>query len=123
MVHVRSVLDRELREWGLDLLNHLGEWLDQSRAQDLGLRYMRLGKQCFELEIPLHEAVRSLCLLREKMLDFAEEHMVSNSPVELYAEEELGRRLGRLFDSMIIHLVQGHERMTRVSQEKHVAAH
>jgi len=121
--HIRSLLDRELRDWGLDLLQHLGHWLAAGNEQDLALRYERLGKQCFELEIPLHELVRGLCLLREKMLDFSEEHMLSNSSVELYAEEELERRLGRFFDNLTIHLVQGYERMLRLTPEKHVAAH
>ena len=54
-----------------------------------------------------------MCLLREKMLDLAEEHLISNSSVELYAEEELDRRLGRFFDLLAIHLVQGFEQAVR----------
>jgi hypothetical protein len=123
LTSVRALLDRELRDWGLDLLKHLGHWLAAGNEQDLALRYERLGKQCYELEIPLHEAVRGLCLLREKMLDFSEEHILSNSSVELYAEEELERRLGRFFDNLTIHMVQGYERMLRAPHEKHFAAH
>jgi hypothetical protein len=121
--HMRSLLDRELREWGQDLLQHLGHWLAAGNEADLALRYERLGKQCFEQEIPLHEMVRGLCLLREKMLDFSEEHILNNSPVELYAEEELERRLGRFFDNLTIHLVKGYERMLRGTGERHFAAH
>jgi len=110
MIKTRSLLDHELRDWGQDLLHHLGHWLSAGNEHDLALRYERLGKLCYEQEIPLHEAVRALTVLRGKMLDFAEENLISNSSVELYAEEELDRRLGRFFDLLTIHMVQGFER-------------
>ncbi|HUI55573.1 MAG TPA: hypothetical protein VLY04_11405 [Bryobacteraceae bacterium] len=123
MPHTRSLLDRELRDWGLDLLQHLGHWLSAGNEQDLALRYQRLGKFCFEHDIPLHEAVRGLCLLREKMLDFAQEHMLSNASIELYAEEELERRLGRFFDQLTINLVRGFERCVRRAAPETMVAH
>jgi hypothetical protein len=113
MIQTRSLLDHELREWGQDLLHNLGHWLSAGNEQDLALRYERLGKLCFEQGIPLHEAVRGLSVLREKMLDLAEEYLISNSSVELYAEEELDRRLGRFFDLLIVHLVRGFEQAIR----------
>ena len=39
--------------------------------------------------------------------------MISNSTVELYAEGELDRRLGRFFDRLAIHLVKGFEEAVR----------
>lgn len=108
-LQTRSSLDHELRELGQDLLLNLGNWLSPANEQTLALRYERMGKLCFDQEIPLHEAVRGLTVLREKMLDFAQENLVSNSSVELYGEEELDRRLGYLFDLLIVHLVKGFE--------------
>ena len=109
MLHIRALLDSELREWNLELLERLTSWLSPVNREDLGRRYERLGKMRFEQDIPLHESVRGLCLMREKTLDFVEEHIASNSSVELYAEEELDRRVGRFFDSLIVNLVQGYE--------------
>ena len=113
MTLTRSLQEHELREWGQDLLHHLGHWLSAGNEHDLALRYERLGKLCFEQQIPLHETVRGLSMLREKMLNFAEEHMVSNSSVEWYAEEELERRLGHFFDLLTIHLARGFEEAVR----------
>jgi hypothetical protein len=113
MVHIRSLLDSELREYGQELLNNLGHWLTASNDDELARRYDRLGRIRFEEDVPLHESVRALCLIREKMLDFVEEHMASKDVVELYAEEELDRRLERFFDLLIIHLVRGYERAWR----------
>jgi hypothetical protein len=113
MSHIRALLDSELREWNLELLERLAYWLSPANREDLGHRYERLGKLRFEQDIPLHESVRGLCLMREKTLDFVEEHIASNSSVELYAEEELDRRLGFFFDLLITHVVRGYERSLR----------
>jgi len=113
MPQTRTLLDHEIREWSRDLLRNLGTWLTGGNEQVLALRYERLGKLCFEQVIPLDEAIRGLATLREKMLDFAEEHLISNSSVELYAEEELDRRLGRFFDLLNIQLVKGFEQAAR----------
>jgi hypothetical protein len=113
MVHIRSLLDSELREYGQELLKNLGRWLTASNDDELARRYDRLGRIRFEEDVPLHESVRALCLIREKMLDFVEENMASKDVVELYAEEELDRRLERFFDLLIIHLVRGYERAWR----------
>jgi hypothetical protein len=113
MKHGNSIQEYELHGLGLDLLHHLGDWLSSSNGHDLALGYERLGKLCYEQQIPLHEALRGMSLLREKILDVAQEHMISNSPIELYAEEELERRLGRFFDRLNIHLVRGFEEAVR----------
>ncbi len=113
MTHIKQLLDSELRMWGQDLLENLGHWLTAGSQEDLAHRYERLGKLRFEQDIPLHESVRGVCLIRQKTLDFVEEHVASNSSVELYAEEELERRLGRFFDLLITHLVRGYERALR----------
>jgi hypothetical protein len=109
MVQVGKMLEQQLREWGTELAHNLGYWLSPGNAKDLAIRYELLGRQCFDQNLPLHEAVRGLTALREKMMDIAEESMLSNSSMELYAEEELDRRLGRLFDRLLVHLVRGFE--------------
>ncbi len=113
MAHIRTVLQPEVREWGQTLLQNLGHWLAAANDADLAQKYETLGKLRFEEEVPLHESVRGLCIIREKMLDFVEEHIFTKNTLELYAEEELERRLGRFFDLLTIHLVKGYERAMR----------
>ncbi len=113
MSHIRALLDSELREWNVELLEGLSHWLSPANKDDLANRYERLGKLRFEQDVPLYESVRGLCVMREKTLDFVEEHIASNSSVELYAEEELDRRLGFFFDLLITHMVRGYERALR----------
>lgn len=113
MAHLRSLLDSQLREYGQDLLRNLGHWLEAPNEDDVSRRYERLGRERFEAEVPLHESLHALCMVREKVLDFVEQSTVSKSAVELYAEGELDRRLGRFFDLLMIHLARGYERAWR----------
>jgi hypothetical protein len=113
MDHYRARVETELREWGRVLLQNLGHWLTSGSSDEIGLRYEELGRQRFEADVPLHESVRCLCLVRERVLDFVEEHVLTKNSLELYAEEELDRHLGRFFDTLIIHMVKGYETALR----------
>ena len=111
--HNQSLLEYELRELGQGLTQHLGNWLSTGDGEDPAQRCEHLGKLCWDQKVPLEDAFHGLCLLRVKMLDFAQEHMISNSSIELYAEEELDRRLGRFFDRLATHLIRGFEQATQ----------
>jgi hypothetical protein len=113
MTHGKPIEDYALRGLGHDLVHHLGDLLSSGNGHDLARRYQRFGKLCYDQEIPLHETLRGMSLLREKMLDISQENMISNSSVELYAVEELERSLGRFFDRLAIHIVRGFEEAAR----------
>lgn len=120
MSHTRKLPEGELRDWGQGLLQNLGHWLSAGNESELARRYEHYGALRFDEDVPLHEAVRGQCILREKMLDFVEDHMFSKTSMdmynlELYEKEELERRLGRFFDVLTIHFVHGYERALRKS--------
>jgi hypothetical protein len=123
ITHGKSIQDYELHGLAQDLLHHLGDWLSSGNSYDLTLRYERFGALCYQQGIPLHEALRGMCLLREKMLDVAQENMFSNNSVELYAEEELDRRLGRFFDGLAVHLAKGFEEAARHPEASRITVH
>jgi hypothetical protein len=113
MQEYRARVESELREWGQILLQNLGHWLTAGSGEEIGQRYEELGRQRFEADVPLHESVRCLCILRQRVLDFVEERVLNKSSLELYAEEELDRHLGRFFDILTIHMVKGYEAALR----------
>ena len=76
MEHYRARVESELREWGQVLLQNLGHWLTAGAGEEIGRRYEELGRQRFEADVPLHESVRCLCIVRERVLDFVEEHVL-----------------------------------------------
>jgi hypothetical protein len=115
LVHIRELLASEAREWGEQLLEHLGFWLTAENQEELARQYEAMGKLRFEQGIPLDESVRALCIIRGRILAYVDEHIASTSSVELYAVEELERRLGKFFDLLLVHLVRGYERALRRS--------
>lgn len=115
MLHSSGFVEGELRDWGQILLQNLGQWLSTGREEELVGKCEDLGRLRFEEDVPLHESVRALSIIREKMLDFVDEHLFSKNTLELYAQEELERRLGRFFDLLTVHVIQAYEQAMRRS--------
>ena len=106
---LRKLSDVELRERGQQILEHLGHWLSAGHEAEIAQRYEILGKARFEESVPLHESVRALTIIKDKMIDFVHDQGLARTSVDLYAEEELERRVGRFFDELTIHMVRGYE--------------
>ena len=119
LAHMRRLPDAELRDRGQMILENLGHWLSGNEAE-IEQRYEILGKTRFEESIPLQESVRALSIIKNKMLDFVHNQGMATTSLNLYAEEELQRRVGRFFDELIIHMVRGYEDAWR--RAAHVAA-
>lgn len=108
-IHLRQLPEAELIERGKTILENLGYWLAAGNQEELATKYEAIGKSRFEESMPLHECVHAMCLLKQKMLDFVGEQGFHPDALELYAEEELGYRVGRFFDLLVIHLIRGYE--------------
>jgi hypothetical protein len=115
MTHFQALPDIELREMGQNILNNLDHWLAAGNEEELGRRYEEVGRTRFAEHVPLHESVRGLCIVREKMIDYVQEHFFAKNSLEFCAEEELERRLSRFFDVLVCHLVRGYERALRLA--------
>jgi hypothetical protein len=115
MAHTRGMAEAEFRGWCQDLLRNLGQWLSaaKNKEEEIARLYEQHGVLRCEENVPLHEAVRALFIIRERVLDFVEQQMGSKDTLALYAEEELDRRLGRFFDFLTLHLVKGYETALR----------
>ncbi len=74
----------------------------------------------FEEGVPLHEVMRALFLVKNKMVDFISEQGFNMDALTLYAEEELERRVDHFFDLLVIHLASGYE--SRWHRAMHAAA-
>ena len=113
MTHFPKLVETEWREWGQDLLQNLGHWLAKGNTKQLAQTFEEHGRRRFDEDVPLEESVRCLCIIRQKVLDFVDEQIISRNALELYAEEELLRRLARFFDLLLVHMVRGYERAMR----------
>jgi len=108
-IHLRQLPHAELRERGQVILENLGYWLAAGNQEELAAKYEAIGRERFAEGIPLHECIHALCLIKQKMLDFVSEQGFQPDALQLYAEEELGYRVGRFFDLLVIHLARGYE--------------
>lgn len=101
--------DAELRERGQQILENLGYWLSGGHETEIDQSYETLGKARFEESVPLHESVRALAIIKDKMIDFVHYQGIARTALDLFAEEELERRVGHFFDALTIHMVRGYE--------------
>jgi hypothetical protein len=112
-VHLATLPEAELRERSREILNNLGHWLEFANEEKLDREYEVIGKARYHESIPLHESLRGLCLIKDRMMDFIHEQGTDRDCVALYAEEELERRVGRFFDLLAIHMARGYEKEWR----------
>jgi hypothetical protein len=107
--HVASLPTSDLRERARDLLQRLGHWLSVSKSEDLARSFERVGSLRYEESIPLAEVVLSYMIIKDRMLQFVRDQGMGDSPVAIYAEEELEHCVGRFFDTMVYHVILGYE--------------
>ena len=99
------------------IVENLDSWLAHEREDQIVKRQEEIGKLRFQQGIPLHDAVRGLMLVKDNMIEYLEERGSPHDSVALYAEEELEHRIGRFFDTLVIHLVRGYETAWHRSME------
>ena len=109
LTHLAGLPEVELRERGREILTNLGQWLEFANKEKIEREYESIGRERYEESVPLHEAIRGLCLIKDTMFDFIHEEATEFNCMELYVEEELERRVGRFFDLLVIHLAYGYE--------------
>jgi len=119
LAHIGSLPESELRDAGRILLKNLGACLTASRQdwRSLEEQYEGIGRVRFAENVPLHESVRALQIIKKKVVEFLRDHEFAQSTVAIYAEEELEHRLNEFFDDVIYFQVRGYEIALRQSIE------
>jgi hypothetical protein len=111
--HLGMLPDVELREKCEEILQHLGHWLAQHNDEKLAEEFDSVGRARFEESVPLHECIRGLCLIKDKMIAFLDGQAVDRDALALYVESQLVRRIGPFFDLLVVHLARGYEAAMR----------
>ncbi|MBZ5726547.1 MAG: hypothetical protein LAP87_16295 [Acidobacteriia bacterium] len=109
MPNLSQQSDAEFREWCRSVLKDLAYSLSAPKGEEIERRFQVLGGMRFEENIPLHEAVLRLHILKDKIIGFVHEQGFPMTAMNLYAEEELELRIGRFFDACVYHVVRGYE--------------
>ncbi len=109
LTHLRTVTEVELRRRSSRIVKNLGYWLVRKNQEEMAKEFEAVGKRRFEEGVPLHEVVRALFFVKDKMVDFIAEQGFNMDALTLYAEEELERRIDHFCDLLVIHLARGYE--------------
>ena len=113
--HMAKLRDVELRNWVRGILDTIQFWPSDGVGQKNAERFQRLGRHRFETAIPLEEAVCCLHILKSKLFDFTRSRGFAQSPIEVYAQEELEHQVGLFFDRLVFYAVRGYEEARRRS--------
>ena len=70
LVHTGKLPEAELQERGREILKNLGHWLAHGHEDKLAMDYESVGRERFAEHVPLHESIRALCIIKDRMVDF-----------------------------------------------------
>jgi hypothetical protein len=115
---ISQLRDLELREAGYEFLHKLGSWLAGEKREDVARQQQEVGKLRYSQQIPLHECVQALHILKYETVDYVRNRGFAQTSLEIYAEEELEHRLNRFMDFLVYHLVRGYEAALRKAARK-----
>ena len=107
--HMGSLPETELRDWAAEILKCLESHPIAAEREELSSRFQKLGRQRFAQAIPLHEAIRSLQILKGKIINFVRNEGLALNSLDLYAEQELEHQVGLLFDRLLYCVAVGYE--------------
>jgi hypothetical protein len=114
--HLAGRSDAELRDWCHQIVANLSFLLSASKDDEVKRRFQVMGRLRFEENVPLHEAVLRLHILKDKIVGFVHEQGFPMTAMHLYSEEELEQRMGRFFDACVYHIIRGYEDAMQVAE-------
>jgi hypothetical protein len=115
---ISQLRDLELREAGHEFLRKLGRWLAGEQRDVIAEQYQEIGKLRYSQQIPLHECVKALHIIKYETVDYVRNQGFAQTSLEIYAEEELEHRLNRFMDFLVYHMVRGYEAALRKAIRK-----
>jgi hypothetical protein len=109
LARVRRLPAAQLREWLLSIPLHLDAYIVSTGGNSIRSNCLALGRACVQEGIPLHEAIRTLQILKHGIFEFASEEGMLRNSGDLYAQGQLHSHVSRLFDDLVFHTVLGYE--------------
>jgi len=107
--HYHHLTRDELHHRTYDVYRNLGRWLTNETESAIESSYVHLWKRRSAEGIPLSEIVYSLTLVKQLLLEYVRVCGMIDSAVDLHADRELQRLVGRFFDKAVYHTVRGFE--------------
>lgn len=117
LAHYRNLGDSEIRDRVRDLTTNLGAWMTERDEARLAEHFERLGRRRCEQNLPLHEVIQKLMIVKREIRGYVSEQNLSLTPVEIYDELEMLRAMAGYFDFVIFRVAKGYEESLKANRE------
>jgi hypothetical protein len=116
----RLVKPDELEVRIFDLLQHLGDWIAEPRAERVQAEFSDWGRRRFGQGIPLSEIVYAIIILKQHLRRYIRDNGLVDAsfpriegdyvlPMHLHSLQDLNTSVGTFFDEALYHLSRGYE--------------
>ncbi|MGH9559804.1 MAG: hypothetical protein ACRD30_11245 [Bryobacteraceae bacterium] len=99
----------ELLGWFEGIVAGVERWPGIALDDAEETKHREFGAMCRRRCIRLHELVRALHVLKQRIVDFARSRGLARNSLEIYVEEELENRVSFYFDWLVYQIVIGYE--------------
>src|SRR5262245_58977077 len=114
--------DLEMRLF--QILNHLGNWIGDPRAETVRAEFTDWGRRRFDEGIPLSKLVYAVIVLKQHLLRYINDNGLIDAsfpcveddyvlPLHLHSLQDLNIRVGQFFDEALYCLARGYEERSR----------
>jgi hypothetical protein len=105
----KNVPREEFRQRVYEIYDHLGDWLQNKKEEDIARRYTVIGRRRASQGALLSELMYALILTREHLWEFLKQEAKVRKPAEVFEELEVLERLQQFFDRAMYYAAQGYE--------------
>lgn len=108
-IFCKNIPREELRDRAYEIYKHLTAWLTEKTDDEIRQKYFALGERRAEQQIPLHEVIFALLLVKENLWRGVKQSGVGDTAIELFQALELVDRVNQFFDKLIYYVAVGYE--------------
>ncbi len=117
----KHVPREEFRQRVYEIYDHLGEWLQNKKEEDVARRYVEIGTQRAAQGVLLSELMYAIILTREHLWAFLKQESKLEKPKEIFGELEIMELLEQFFDRAMYYAAQGYEKAKKAARKREVA--
>jgi hypothetical protein len=106
---IKNVPREELHERAYEIYRNLSTWLVEKTDNDIRIKYYALGERRAGQQVPLHEVIHALLLVKQNLWKEVKASGFGENAVELFQALELADLVNQFFDKSIYYMVAGYE--------------
>lgn len=105
----KRIPQEELHERAFEIYRHLSAWLVEKTEDEIRDKNIAVGERRAEQQVPLHEVIFALFLLKDLIRKEVKHAGVGDSAIELFQTSDLMERLNQFFEKSVYYMTVGYE--------------